>query len=202
MVRWIVFLGIWGASALPLVAQSNLRDSCRSRLAGQLMNLQNDYIHHSSSVAHWGKKLKKLEKKEEELTALVAKLDETSRQQPFDRALEERLFGSRHELKGLKSQIAMGRERMSSSKKIAAAKQSEVQSFKKSLRKVFDVVESNLQTSEFSVYKLEYKSRCGRFRYVCPLPPQQRTDLERLLPSEQLPVSCLRYAQILPPQRQ
>ena len=48
-------------------------------------------------------------------------------------------------------------------------------------------------------FAIEYLAKCPVYQILCPLPVEQAKVLLEVLPKDQLPVACTRYAQIRAP---
>lgn len=178
----------------------DVREMCRLEVSSRLINLKNNLDLMDQSILQHGGKIVSLRERKKDLSKRLGRLESKSKGQVFDRYIEEQMETLQHQID------AIDRQSQYSEKQSNKLKTSRVEAFKAlkkyrmRIEKVFKI--KDVKTTHHGAYNfsVEYKHKCGRFQYICPLPKNQRTELTELARILSEPEACRRYAQVLEPE--
>ena len=193
----VAFLVVPRAMAEPIEDQTTVRELCRKAVAGAYLKAQNDRDWDERYLLSVSTQLTQLEKAiggaKKDLSANAAKLakadfdvplsEERMRLETLVRSLEQRSI----EFKKLKSDAEV---RATQSRKHLKDIDNQVQG-------TFQVIRVDDGTEKGYPFRLNYRSSCPKYRYLCPLPPKEATNLLKItVENNKVPEPCRRYSQI------
>ncbi|MGE0173668.1 MAG: hypothetical protein AB7T49_12800 [Oligoflexales bacterium] len=194
------FLLLWQSRQLPAGEKTDIkqdhREICRVALSGQFMELQNDLSLLEDRLQLSKGYIEDLEKAVALQKKKIAKVKELLTIDKYNPELEDKRTGFTHELERFENDLAEKKRLQSETAKNLAETQSAKSEFTSKLKKVFLVRELGINKESGYSIGLEYLTECNRYQYLCPLPPEQREALKKVLPKDKLPESCLNYTTI------
>lgn len=178
----------FGDTSTREVPETNLRESCRRAASGAYLNAWDRKLQTARMVEAVASKLKvtktALHKEQKNLAAFREKL----RLKGYDLELAQAVDSKSGLVRTLEGQIAELEEVLVKTKLSAAETASTEAARKKEVMMLFDIKNSNKSKRPT---RLDYKSPCPKYRFLCPLPRDQAFQLRETTTLE----SCRRYAE-------
>ena len=185
------------AIAEPVEDQTTVRELCRKAVAGGYLKAQNDKDWDERYLLSVSNQLTLLEKAiggaKRDLSTNSAKLakadfdvplsEERMRLETLVHSLEQRTT----EFKKLKVE-ALAR---------AALTRKRLKDIDAQVQGTFQVVRMDDGTEKGYPFRLNYRSSCPKYRFLCPLPSKEASNLLKItVENDKVPEPCLRYSQI------
>jgi hypothetical protein len=175
----------------------NLRESCRRLIGGQYMTRHDEAL----QARRYLQVLKDQQKKM--TTALtrerlkLAKLEAAASTGEFDATkatTRDILLGV---VVNLEEQIKMNAGYLEQAVRGAEHKTVAAEMMRRRLSPVFKITEFKGEKNQLGYsFRVDFIAPCPRYQFQCPLPEAQGSALKTLLPGQDLPVECQRYAAI------
>ena len=189
----------------------NIREICRSDLAGIFFNIFSEHDDISSRYNSLITEKAAMEKKLVEDEKEYARLREEIDRKEYNPALQDKRIASTAGMEHLKQMIHDYELRTTKYKSDSVILQRKKQVLENALKKVFQLKITLLDKSpkhgKYSI-RMEYNHTCSKYYAICPLP---KADVEALLgiikliksdySDQSLQPACERYASVIPPER-
>lgn len=187
---------VW-AQGIPNQENPNIRDACRSAVAGlylEVFDERQQSQHNQQNIkVKLGKLRDELKKSLTEWETAKKQLD-TADYNPQKTRREIQL---RDRVNLLKSTIFQqeGVEKKVDRHLVILTKQEA--SLRSRIEKVFVIKKKPLVVEEAYQTHIDYRAKCPKYRFICPLPEGQPKELRDIFNNRPLPQACERYSQVL-----
>jgi len=185
----------------PPVAQTdrneNLRESCRRLIGGQYLTRHDEAL----QARRYLQVLKDQEAKMKKVLASerqkLAQLDRAASVGEFDAAKATARDIQLGIVSNLEEQLAMNASYQEQAARTAELKTVAETMMRRRLAPVFKITELKGEKNQLGYsFRVDFNSTCPRYQFQCPLPESHQRALKEMLPEQELPVACQRYASI------
>ena len=176
------------------------REECRAKLSGTYINFYN-IVEVGDSQNIW--LTREINKTKKALTGLRISLKELRKEdvrRAFDLDLEEKIREKTEMKDLLENNLAENRRLLEKNRQDMERADHRRRALKKQMEKVFRITPMTQRIGKY--VDVRYLHQCGRWEYLCPLPPAQARALLAITPPGGLALACERYANTLVPTRQ
>jgi hypothetical protein len=174
----------------------NYRDLCRSIIAGSYWQTTDDLntseLFIKLNKSNTAKLEAELVKTKERMKALVA----SKAKKTFDPARDNQLRVTEGRISFLEKTIEKNKRKLPDLEKKYKRLKTTREEMKLRMDKVFNIVEKPADTTGTVPKSILYKTKCPKYRHVCPLPPDERKALLEIFNRQTVPTPCLKYSYI------
>lgn len=182
------------ALARPRHREVNVREQCRSDLAGIYLTVHDQAEQAAQFAMTLERKLTELEKARRETASTLAKLKEQAERRDFDAALAEKIASKEQRLGILERYVDDYQDKSKKARATSGKARREAERLKASLKTVFRFAKVRDDDEAGYPFRLVYKDSCPKYRHLCPLPAQRAEALLTILDDRTVPTACRRYA--------
>lgn len=195
---------LFALSLVPSIAygdeqQHDMRELCRSEVAGTLLNALNDADFLSGLIAQSEKKIKDIKQYRRTIETEYDRLRTQVNQEVPVFDLDERIVTLGFELDHLQQHIREAEAKIVENRNELQKKIVARTAFESMIAPVFKVEKAKDSPPGAYPIRTDFKHRCGPYELLCPLPKSDADSLVKIAGKLSSPVWCLRYAQLLPP---
>lgn len=173
----------------------DIREECRSKIAGYYFELLNQVESHSGFVVSLKGKISTIKIGLDGASDLLSKFKKVRDASGYDLELERKVRNQLDLVNLLKKRLSEDTAALKSyQQKLDFATKAEKR-FKSKILHVFDIKKDE----RVAGYKMKilFKHSCHEFEFLCPLPKQQASMLRTMMGAE-TPESCRRYSLMIP----
>lgn len=167
---------------------TNLRESCRRAASGLYLASWDKKLQTSRMVESVAEKLAKTEKSHKEEQQRLKALRDALRKKGYDLELAQQVDAKSGFIRTLQGQISQLQEVLKKSKSAASVAAQQEATRRNEMNMVFDILNDKKNTRPT---RLDYKSSCPKYRFLCPLPRDHAIQLRESTTLE----PCTRYAE-------
>ncbi|MEZ4743695.1 MAG: hypothetical protein R3B45_14835 [Bdellovibrionota bacterium] len=174
------------------IPQTNIRELCRKRVSGIYLTSFDKNERAKALIEITQQKLKQLEKPLFTAKKQLESLKQKEKYSKFDLETNNKIDQTSDRIKQIENTIVDQKKLYESAKKDYKESSVHMNGLKTKIEKVFNFVKVN--NSAGYKFTLEYRDKCPKFRFVCPLPKESSELLLKIFDNKQVPESCLKYS--------
>jgi hypothetical protein len=191
---------LWARPAHYPAPADNLREQCRKELAGIFLKALDELNVSRDQQQLYQAKLQALQADQVKAKKEFADRSEAVRKSDYEVELARNKDHARTHLQAVEEALAQTKDLVEKSKQGMSMTESHLAKMRKSYEEVFVFERPSPTPAGAYPYRIEYKTSCPKYRYLCSLPSEEATALSRILGGD-TPESCIRYSQLAAPKR-
>lgn len=173
---------------------STLREQCRTAISGYYLNLYDTRVREENTIRDLKNKLELLDKAIKEQKAILTKRKVDIKNGEYDLKKENAKVAAQNRYDLMLQTRQQNQELLKNAqKRYGQAKEDEKQAIHK-IKKVFNIVKLENHVSGRYPFRIDYQSKCPKYRFMCPIPKKEALALLNIVDDDKAFESCRKYA--------
>jgi hypothetical protein len=182
------------AAGAPAELTPNLREECRRIVAGSYLVVYDEKERLAASIRQLAAQIETVQKAREEARRDLARAAQRSREQGFELSLAAERDAAEIRVRTLGAQVDDFRAMQRDAALRLAKRTEDERQLRVTTQKVFYFMRLAEPAGGGYPFKIDFRTPCPPYRYLCPLPPRQADELLKVQIDGETPEACVHYA--------